>query len=163
MIDNGRIFTEAFATPMNIDDADVADTFVVDTDARAQYGPRTWSAEGLVTFNGEGGTTAVEETTLFADNIVDNFSEPKLRVGQITILGQDGDYYDASWDLLENIEISDILNVTTSHPGGGGLAGWEGYVEGLSYSIVPRNSTDAHVTLTIDLSPRGFYDANPFA
>lgn len=161
-IDNGRIFTEAFATPMNINDDDIADTFVVDTDARSRFGPRTWSAEGLVTFNGEGGTTAIEETTLFADNIVDNFSVPKLRVGRITILGQDGVYSDASWDLLENIEVSDILTVNTTHPGGGGLADWEGYVEGLSYLIVPRDDQDAHVTLGIDLSPKGFYDANPF-
>ena len=162
-IDNGRIYTEAFAAPMNIDDADLPGQFVVDTTARAQYGPRTWSAEGLVTFNGEGGTTAVQETKLFADNIKDNFATPKLRVPQITVLGQDGDYYDASWDLLENIEISDLLTVNTTHPGGGGLVDWEGYVEGLSYTIVPRNDTDAHVSLLVDLSPRGFYDANPFA
>lgn len=161
-IDNGRIYTEAFAAPMNIDDADLPGQFVVDTTARAQYGPRTWSAEGLVTFNGSGPTTAVEETKLFADNIVDNFATPKLRVPQITVLGQDGDYYDASWDLLENIEISDLLTVNTSHPGGGGLVDWEGYVEGLSYTIVPRNDTDSHVALVVDLSPRGFYDANPF-
>ena len=60
----------------NIADADIAGQYVTDTAAVDGKGVRTWSAENLLTAAGDDDRTAVEETKLFADYVVDNYATP---------------------------------------------------------------------------------------
>ena len=67
----------------------------------------------------------------------------------------------ATWALLCNVDISDIVHLTTTHGGGGGFDD-DFYVEGIHYQARP-GGVIPYVELTLDVSPRGYYDDNPFA
>jgi hypothetical protein len=66
------------------------------------------------------------------------------------------------WKLCTEIELSDVLNVATQHPGGGGFGGVDFFVEGLSYDARPKNAAEPEVTLTVDLSPASYFSSDPF-
>jgi hypothetical protein len=158
-----RVINTCVALPQNGNDSDVAANVVVDTASRGEFGWRPDSFENLATANGAGPTTAVEETKLFADYTVDNYAQPRTRVEQLTFKSQrpTGPYGTAQWAFLCGVDISDVISLTTTHPGGGGFAE-DFFVEGLHYIIEPGNGTYANVTLTVDVSPRAYYDTNPF-
>lgn len=162
-LDDVNLYTSALATPQNVADADIAAQYVTDAVAAAKVGLRTWSAENLATFGGEGGATALEETKLMADYVVDNFASPAIRVGPLTVKSRDPASLRgvATWNLLTQVEISDRLHITTTHAGGGGFDhGF--YVEGLHYVMRPGGAGVPVVELTLDVSPDTYYDGNPF-
>lgn len=161
-LDDTLLYTSALSTPQNIADGDIPGQYVTDTAAVAKKGLRTWSAENLATFGGLG-TTANQETRLFADYVRDNFTKPRVRVGQLTVKPRrpDGPHGPATWALLTGVEISDIVHLKTTHGGGGGFD-TDFYVEGIHYQARPGGTTP-YVELSLDVSPRGYYDSNPFA
>ncbi len=161
------LYTAAVAIPNEppnapFTDTDLAGQYVEDGAAVTLYGTRTWSAEGLLTAGGSG-TTALEETKLFATAIVDNNAAPKTRVGSLTIRPQraTGTYGAATWLMLCTVDISDRVYLETTWVGGGGFSDYF-FVEGLHYEAKPMNGTQHEVTLTLDVSPATFYSSNPF-
>ena len=169
-LDDTMVFTSAYATPNDpggdMTTSDFVGQYVTDELAAATRGLRTWSAENLATRGGAGGTNALQETRLYADYVRDNMSTPQVRVGQLTIKprrpGSPGE--GATWELLCNIDISDVVHLTTVHgvtTGGGGGFDHDFFVEGIHYQARP-GGTIPYVELTLDVSPRGFYDSNPF-
>jgi hypothetical protein len=162
-LDDTLLYTSALSTPQNINDADIAGQYVTDAAAAGRKGLRTWSAENLATFGGVA-TTANQETKLYADYVRDNFTVPRVRVGQLTVKPRrpSSPYGPATWDFLCRVDISDIVRLTTTHGGGGGFTADDFYVEGIHYQARP-GGLNPYVELTLDVSPRGYYDANPFA
>jgi hypothetical protein len=161
-LDDTYLYTSALAAPQNIADIDIAGQYVMDAGAVATKGLRTWSAENLATAGGTT-TTGDQETKLFADYVRDNYPTPRVRVGQLTIKGRRPASVNgpATWALLCGIDISDVVHVTTTHAGGGGFDD-DFYVEGIHYVATPGPGFPI-VELTLDLSPAGYYDANPFS
>lgn len=165
-LDDVNLYTSAYATPQDSEgahDADFALQYVTDATARVRQGLRTWTAENLATFGGEGSSTALEETKLFAEYVKDNFAYPAVRVGPLTVKSRDPTSLRgvATWTLLTQVEISDRLHIATTHAGGGGFD-YDSYVEGLHYVLRPGGGGMAYVELTLDVSPASFYDENPF-
>lgn len=164
-LDDTTLYNSAYATPNDptglLTDADFAANYVTDTVSAGKIGLRTWSAENLLTLGGLG-TTGLEETKLMADYVRDNYFRPRVRVGQVTIKSRDHTsvFGPATWQLLTEIDISDVVHLTTTHNGGGGFD-QDFYVEGLHYTA-RKGGGVPYVELTLDLSPRGYYDANPF-
>jgi len=162
-LDDSTLYTAAVATPQDVADADIAGQYVTDATTIAAYGLRTWSAENLLTDGGDGPTTDLQETRLFATYVVDNYKTPMLRVGQLTIRPRDPNDVraPATWALMCGVDITDITHLTTTHTGGGGFD-TDFYVEGVHYEVRPMNTLIPDVTLTLDVSPRARYDVNPF-
>ncbi len=161
------IYTVGIAIPKEppgapFTDTDLAGQVYEDTLAIAAYGTRTWSAENLITAGGSG-TTALQETKLFAQAVVDNNAVPQTRVGTLTIRPQraTGTYGAATWLMLSTVDISDRIYLETTWVGGGGFADYF-YVEGIHYEAKPMNGAQHEVTLTLDVSPATFYSSNPF-
>ena len=166
-LDDTLLYTSALATSLTTADGDIAGQYVTDTAAVAKKGLRTWSAEGLLTRTGIAAGTDVQarsnaETKLFADYVRDNYKTPRVRVGQLTIKARkpSGVNGTATWKLLTEVEISDIVHLKTTHTGGGGF-NTDFYVEGIHYAARPGPGFP-YVELTLDVSPKGYYDANPF-
>jgi hypothetical protein len=164
-LDDTLLYSSAYATPQDPEgnyEVDFPNQYVTDTAARDRYGLRTWSAENLATLGGAGSSTALAETKLFADYVRDNYAVPRVRVGQLTIKPRrpDSVYGPATWQLMCNVDISDIVHLTTTHGGGGGFD-HDFYVEGIHYQARP-GGTIPYVELTLDVSPRGYYDSSPF-
>ena len=167
--DKENIYTAASAAPANTEglvdltSSDRAANYVVNATAAQTYGLRTWAAEDLATRNGAGSTTALQETNLFADYYLANYAAPRTRVGALTVRPQapGGIFGDATWDLLQGVELGDYLELTTTHVAGG-FTSTPWFVEGISYEIVPMTATHPEVTLTLDVSPQSYWDSNPF-
>jgi hypothetical protein len=161
-VDDTLLYTSALSTSSTTVDADIAGQYVTNATAAAQKGLRTWSAEGLVTRGGIAGRTANQETKLYADYVRDNFTVPRIRVGQLTVKPRrpSSAYGAATWKLLTEIDISDIIHLKTTHGGGGGF-NTDFYVEGIHYQARP-GGLYPYVELTLDVSPKGYYDSNPF-
>lgn len=167
-----NLINAAMATPSGLIDRDIRGQFSYDATSIAKYGARSVSFEGLLTQRGNEDPVlaateygqAKAETKLFADYYIDNFKDPKDRIKQIKFRTQDpdGPYGQPVWDLICGVEISDVLSVTSNHPGGGGFADAIYFVEGITYEIEPMTATYPNVTLTLDVSPASYYANDPF-
>lgn len=161
------IFNRALALPQGLEEGDVPGQQVDDATSQAKYGIRPWFAEDLLTWQGHddlGNTVdAATETKKFATYRVNNYKNPKNRIEQIRfrMLGVDHTSAPAVWSFLQEVEIGDVLNVLTSHRGGGGFDE-QFYVEGIREVDEPLDGTMHNVTMQIDVSPKSFFDSNPF-
>jgi len=159
-----NIINAALSTPKDIANADISGQFVSDPTSIGFHGARSISFDNLLTDGrSDGTTTALEETKLFATYYVDNYKDPQNRINKIVIRPQPvGSAFGPNvWDFICGVEISDLVHVKTTHPGGGGFDD-DFFVEGIEYEIVPMNGTNPEVTLTLDVSPRALYDTDPF-
>ena len=164
--DDSHLYTSALSLPQWGDaqegPSDIANQYVTSA-ATATYGLRTWSAENLLTGGGTA-NTALQETKLFGNYYTTNYDEPRTRVGQLTIRPQPplSSSGATAWALMCGVDISDVVNLITTHVGGGGFSTTPFYVEGISYEARPLNADYHDVTLTLDVSPASYFDSNPF-
>lgn len=168
--DINKILNAVLFSPQGIADADIAGQLVADVTSIDDYGQSGDTASNLLTNHGQSdGFTDLEETKKFAQYYVDNFKDPQNHCTQVTFrwLPPSDPNAPALWDLLCNIEIGDLVNITTTHPGDGGFEALPHFVEGLSYTvgIGPRYAGQtegvADVTLTVDLSPQAYFETAP--
>jgi hypothetical protein len=133
-----------------------------------RHGLRMWSAENLWILSGETtGNTGREECELFAEYVIDNYANPADRVDGATFrsLEPSDPRAPATWDLICDVDISDVVDLAIGHPGGGGFAS-EFFVEGLTYELTPlRGDLETgfpNVDLRLDLSPAVYWGSSPF-
>lgn len=167
-----KVINAADFSPQGISDIDIPGQLVTDPTSIDQFGPRGLSGADLLTAGGEGtdDNDANEETKLYSTYYVENMAAALPRISQLTFrwLPPEDARAGDLWNLLCNVEIGDIVVVTTTHPGGGGFAADEYFVEGISYDAKPLGREDipdmVDVTCVLDLSPRGYFnpDDNPF-
>lgn len=164
-VDNGMVFNTATATYKGILSADIPSQTSTDATSVTEFGVLPWSAEDLLTSNGEGPTTAAAETLLFSEYVSSNYANAKVRLGRLTVRPQpeDSDYGDATWALLCGVELNDIVNVSFTTGWGGGMTGEEFFVEGIEYELRPMRGDVWEATLTLDVSPKTWYQTSPFA
>ncbi len=65
------------------------------------------------------------------------------------------------WKLLTEIELGDVITLTSAHPGGGGF-GSDFYVEQLRYDVGPGPADHPNIVLEVEVSPASFFAYNPF-
>lgn len=157
----------ALAIPSGASDTDVPGNLVTDPTSIGKYGYRNLDTQDLLTYEGLAGglTTAIEETRKFADYRVGNYKNPQTRIGQIVVAARDprDPLAKPLWEFLCGVELGDIVTLTTSHPGGGGFTDEDFYVESISYQGEPAPPPKHyHLVCTLDVSPRRFFDYNPF-
>jgi hypothetical protein len=163
--DGEHLYNAVLSTPQNIKAADIAGQLVTDATSIGQYGMRSLSFENLLTLSGkDDGLDANQETKLFATYYVDNYKDPRTRINSVTFKPKPvGDIGAAPlWALMCGVELGDLITITTTHPGGGGFDE-DFFVEGIHYTAdyqLPPPLTN--VELTLDLSPRAYYDTDPF-
>jgi hypothetical protein len=59
------------------------------------------------------------------------------------------------------VEIGDLVSLQTDHAGGGGF-NEDFYVEGIRYNASPARRDMHDITLELEVSPRSFFNYNPF-
>lgn len=162
------IYNACLALPLGVDDGDVPGQMTTDPTSIALYGYRGLSFDSLLTYAGHNDdlttTTAAEETKKFSNYYATNYNTPKTRVSKLTFrpVGAGHPNATALWDLMCGVELGDLISLETNHPGGGGFDE-DFYVEGIHYDAdVQGGDTFTNVTLELDVSPRSFFDNNPF-
>jgi hypothetical protein len=165
-----KVFNSALCTPNNIDNpptvsgvSDIPGQLKTDATSIGIYGIRSWSAENLLIDSGDlTGNTGLEECALFAEFIETNYKEPRNRITDLSFksIHPDDPRAAAVWDLLCNVDIADMIDVTVANPGGGGFNAEPGFVEGITESCEPLNADFAMVTTSLDVSPQAYF-SNP--
>lgn len=171
-ISDEELYNVADPLPEGIADTDAPGQLVKDDTSIDAYGRRPVpSLDNLQTYAGVDrsgiSTTALEETKLFGQFLVDNYKDPRVRVDSITVRSRGTDHPNAAaiWDFLNNVELNDVVTLTTTHKGGGGFDE-DFYVDKITETDAPlhdKDRPDLHdVTMQLELSPRAYYDNNPF-
>lgn len=159
------ILNAVLATPQNILDADIAGQLSTDAGSIATYGVRSASWENLVTDRGKNdGLDKLRETQLFSSYYAVNYQSPRNRITQISFhnLRASHPNTDAFWNFATQADISDKIDVVTTHPGGGGF-NETFFIEGIRVSASKLGDDDYHlVTVDLDLSPEAYFSNNPF-
>lgn len=164
--DKDHIYNAVLATPQGIDDGTaaaanrIANQFVSSVSSIASYGPRSLSFENLLTNTSlQDGSDDLAETLKFANYYVDNYASPRNRINQVTFRSLPPTDPNATqlWRVMCGVEIGDLIDITVTHPGGGGFNAEPFFVEGIHYDAKPWTSTYPEVTLTLDLSPQAWF------
>ena len=162
------VYNAALVLPSGADDADVPGNLVEDSTSIAAFGYRSRHIPDLLTYQGHNDdlstTTAIEETKKFAQYEVGNRKDPKTRIGLIEIVALDPRHplAQAQWAFLCGVELSDLISLETTHPGGGGFDE-DFFVEGIHYVCTPAPPPKYYdLVCTLDVSPRSLFDYNPF-
>lgn len=161
------IINASYALPLGVDETDSGVLHASDPTSQATFGYRSENFNNLLTAAGHNDdsstTTAVEECNKFSDYIVGNYKDPKTRIGTLTFKGRSPGTIGAAalWDLMCNVEIGDVISLTTAHVDQGGFdENW--YVEKITYTAQPGR-TDMHdITLQLEVSPATLFEYNPF-
>lgn len=158
----------ALCYPMGIRPTDIPGQIVTDSPSIAVHGVHSWSATDLVILEGTTtGNTGNQECELYAQYIVENYRDPQNRIEQASFksLRPTDDRAAATWALLTGVDLSDILDLEITHPGGGGFNS-EHFIEAINYEIEPLvNDLDTGypaINLTLDLSPAVYWANSPF-
>jgi hypothetical protein len=173
-----NLFNSASATPQGVgsgsgwrqwnttapDNDSVAGQTVKDDASIAAYGLSSITFDNLQTVEGQAtGNDSKAETKLFATYYVTNYKDPAPRLSRLVFKSRSpaDAWADSLWTHICRCEISDLLTLETTHPGGGGF-NQDFYVEGLHYTGRPGTPTVPIVELSLDVSPRAHYTTNPF-
>jgi hypothetical protein len=158
-----KVINAALVSPDGILDAAIPGQLSAATASIATYGNRVYTAENLITQAGQSdGLDANQETGMYGSYYVDNFQDPQNRVTDITFHAHPS-ASSATWSIVAKVDIGDSVNVTTTHPGGGGFAADAYRVEGISYTATPSGQTaTADIVMTLELSPNEYYAIGPF-
>lgn len=162
-----KIINSAVATEQGAPD-DTSSRQVTDNGSVGTYGMRSWETSNLLTGSGDTHlsypTSAATETKRFAQFYVANYAQPRDRISSLAFKSLDPSdpRAAANWALLSGIDIADTIEITVATPGGGGFHSEGYFVEGIHEQVNRLAPTYDEVILTLDLSPRAYYGANPW-
>lgn len=158
------VINAALVTPLGIAESDIEAQLSTDATSITNFGVRSWSAQDLrILEHKTNGNTALQEAKLMADYYVTNYSEPRTRPRQVTFkpLLPSDPRAEPTWALLTRVDISDVIQLLVTSPGGGGLD-LECYVEGITETCYPGGPDFAFGEVTLDVSPTAWYETDVF-
>ncbi len=161
------VINSCYALPQGYDESDADVVYAADTGSQGTFGFRSENFDGLLVSAGHDDdfspTNAAEEANKFSDYYVGNFAQPQTRLGTIRFTSRpvDGPGGPAVWKLLTEIELGDVITLTSAHPGGGGF-GTDFYVEQLRYDVGPGPADHPNIVLEVEVSPASYFAYNPF-
>ncbi len=161
------IINACVAMAQGTDETDPAVDPASDPASQLTFGYRSENFEGLLTSAGHNDdftpTTMEEECNKFAAYYVGNYSDPQTRVGTLRFQsrGEGAIGRAALWRLLTEVEIGDVITLTTAHAGGGGF-GSDFFVEQIRYQADYLSDELQILSLELEVSPATFFAYNPF-
>lgn len=172
-ISDEELYNVAEPLPEGIDDSDAPGQLTKNDASITKYGRRPVpSLDNLQTYRGNSHgippTTALQETKLFGEFLVENYKDPVVQVDSLTIRSRGVDHPNAEaiWEFLNKVELNDVITLNTTHKGGGGFDE-DFFVDKITESDEPNHvegMPDLHdVTMQLDLTPRSRYENNPFS
>jgi hypothetical protein len=158
-----HIYNSALVLPAGVE---VQDTYVVENATSiARRGRRSLEpiTDLLIQAGTTTGNTALEECRdVFARYYVDNYHQPYVRPYGLTVSASFADatatFLEPLWNFILNVELGDVIELNTVHPGGGGINAVQYFVEGISNDVAPPLKWKQ----AIDLSPRARFSGGPY-
>jgi hypothetical protein len=181
-IDQTHLYNACLCYPTGIQQSDIEGQLFTNSASATAYGYRALTLPDILVFGQPAGSGSSAQTpqpftqsganavcVYYSQYYVDNYKLPQIRISRLEFHSRlPGD--SQTWQFLCGVEIGDIVNVFTSGPGGGGfgketdgLTPAEFFVEGIHYQVQPLlNSSIVDVTMTLDVSPRAFFNTAPW-
>jgi hypothetical protein len=161
------IVNSALAAPQNIAGTSLAGQLTENAASIGTYGYQSFTAEDLLTGGGIASNVGdpVAETKLYSDYYVQNMATASTRLDVLAITSPSPRHptADRRWTFLTQVDISDLVTVTSVVPGtGGSLSADDFFIEGLHYSASAQGTSHHHVELTLDTSPRSSFGTFTF-
>lgn len=158
------LINDALALPKDVDETDVPGNRVDDSTSQAAYGTNSVSFPDLLVLSGPAGSTAVQQTLKYGQYYVDNYKDPRVRITSLSFTTRlaSEPFGPGHWAFLCGVDIGDVLTVTTHHFDGSMGFAEDYFVERIEMQVEPARPEYDLITLTLDVSPRAFYDVNPF-
>lgn len=153
------VVNSATAWVAGAEETDIPLVTIEDSTSQGKFGRRSWSAENLLTKRHlSNGNTGADEAVLFATYQVANYkqAEPRVQRVRFKALRDDHPAGPATWDLMQNIEISDVIDLYT-----GSVSG-RYFVEGITIDARELDGDMPYVTCDLDLSPAAWWTTDPF-
>lgn len=153
------IVNSAMAYPNGAAELEVPQYLIEDTGSIGQWGRRSWSAENLLTKRHlSNGNTGADEAVLFATYQTANYADPVPRINRVQFrsLRDEDERAAATWDLMCNAEIGDVLDIFTDWISG------RYFIEGLSLEVTELDGTIPMAVMDLDLSPAAYWTVDPF-
>ena len=103
--------------------------------------------------------TGTNECQIFGQYYVDNYATPVYMISKIVFQTIDpaSPLGPAWWKFVTGVEIGDVVQVTTTNPGGGGFKQTAFFVEGIHNDVSIGGFDTPQWTMSLDLSPRVWY------
>ncbi len=156
------VLNDVLTLPANVDETDIGAGFVDNSSSKGLYGWHTETFENLRTLSGPMGSTALEEATKVSTYYTDNYAAPRVRITQLRFVN----VTDPDKRLVCGVDIGDVITVTTRQFNGDAGFAEDYFVEQITMNTRPGGpggDGEPLVEMTLDVSPRAFYDTNPFA
>jgi hypothetical protein len=153
------IVNSAIAYPEGAREDEFPEYIIEDATSQATYGRRSWSAENLRTKRHlSDGTNGADQAVLFATYQVQNYKQPVPRINRVQFrsLRDEDDRAAATWDLMCNVEIGDVLDIYADAISG------RYFVEGITLDVRELDGTIPWAICDLDLSPAAFWTTDPF-
>jgi hypothetical protein len=155
-----NIINAAIAYPQGIKAADMPGQVYANTASITAYGKHTppGPMSDLLTLNGTvSGNDANAETALYAELLVKNQKDPRVTLTalQLKSINPTDPRASATWALMTQCDISDIVNVAVGYPGGTGSPASpqdDYYIEGRHMTVRPANTGYDYVELDLEVS-----------
>lgn len=134
-------------------------------------GPPTHApgGDGVTAPASDSNNLGLHECQIFAYYYVHNYNQSVERITNITFQSIDpNDPLGAAWwQFVTGVEIGDIVVVNTTQPWGGGFKQVQFFVEGIHNQVtlggpVGNKKNIPQWTMTLDLSPRAYYQSFPY-
>lgn len=99
------------------------------------------------------------ECEIFGQCYVDNYAQPVYMISKIVFqtIDPSSPLGPAWWKFITGVEIGDVVEVTTTNPGGGGFNKTAFFVEGIHNDVSIGGLDTPQWTMSLDLSPRVWY------
>ncbi len=169
MLTRAYIRNAALCYPQGVDQSNLDAYIATDEGSRTAHGTRTWTSPNLqIAEETTIGLTAKAYCQLISEYIVENYHAPQIRIPQLTLGTEhpDGKFGAASWEMICEAQISDLVRITIGHPGGGGFDAAPYFIEGRTIELRPGpgslDNAFPIVHATYDLSPGAYWDSSPF-
>lgn len=162
-----NLVNAAYAAPANIKPSAVPGQLAKDTASIQEFGLCSISFEDLIVLHGDESNpgpqlNANDETSQYAGYYVDNRKRPQNRPETLTFGTEDpaGPYANV-WAFLTTVELTDVVKLKTTHPGGGGFPDVVHFVESIKGTCKP--GPIPLVSLQVEVSPGGYFSDDQFA
>jgi hypothetical protein len=158
------IVNEALAYVNGAAEDQFVDAYILDATSIAKWGRRSWSAENLLTNRNLASSynqltnNGATEALLFATYQVANYKDPVPRVDRVQFksLRDDDPRAAATWDLMQNAEIGDVIDLYTDWISG------RYFIEGMQLEARELDGDIPWAVMDLDLTPAAFWDVDPF-
>jgi hypothetical protein len=158
-----RIVNAALVIPRGIDRTTIPSLVFTSPSSISNYGTHPFTYQDSINAGHKtNGDTASQDCLKSATFLVQNYSNPQVRIDALTLKAMHPSDARAAktWEVMSKSDIADMVTVGVTYPGNVGGVFDDFFIEGFTQTITPLNPTHDMVELSLNVSPQP--GSNPY-